>query len=59
MYTHGRYWNQIFGICNEGLSENPDNELLKNVRSILLDYDKKYGIKYKITTGTLKGCNIK
>lgn len=59
MYTHGKFWNQIFEICNEGLSEDPDNELLKNVRNTLIGYDKKYGIEYKIITGSLKGSNLK
>lgn len=54
MYSLGEHYSKIFNICNEGLKEDKDNELLKNVMKVLSEYDNKYGVKYKFTHGTIK-----
>ena len=54
MYSLGEHYNKIFNICIEGLKEDKDNELLKNVMKVLSEYDNKCGVKYKITHGTIK-----
>lgn len=54
MYTLGDNWNNIYKICREGLKDDPDDELLCNVMKVLRDHDEKYGIRYTITTGTIR-----
>lgn len=54
MYSLGENWGKIYEICFYGLKKKPNDELLTNVMEILADYDKKYGIKYKISFGEIK-----
>ncbi|MBM7598262.1 hypothetical protein JOC34_000619 [Virgibacillus halotolerans] len=58
MYSLGKNHEKIWKICVEGLSANPNDELLLNVSQVLRDYDKKYGIGYRITQGTIDASKI-
>lgn len=55
MYYLGDDYSAIFNICYHGLQENPNNELLKNVMSVLGEHDKKHRIEYRISGFTING----